>query len=572
MATGLTGSLNLLDPHADFEDSRNQTVLVTIAQVLGLALICAAFSLLRVLDTHLEHYAHIAIWTAFFLLAAVVACWYDRIGNVIWRAFQPPQTADYWVTPLAESTRKAGLLKVTLALVVMDTAILAFLIVLTGGFGHSPLDPLLPAIPIIAIIIRQPGRHIKLTLGLQVIILVGPVVHHLLHVKGILHPGILDGSYRADVQEPNFIYAFVVVASGALGLSLIELYLTHGYSAPVRAYHYVKCAPEVSQEANCKKLKGILVHGVKRWVIWLELQGLPTQGTSTVHDEVHVAQQAEILSLPHWLEGADRAREARRITRNIAFLTHAAHFIDDHFDPLRLRCLMHGLPEAIESGDPAKVLACEKRVQNLLRRMEKLAPKERRSYINRAVLRVVYGGLIQNAPDAETRDARLTDYVGFICLDSALASEIKGRYRALLSAQKLSLWVTTKVVIELLDCCGPGFSPSVSEFFNLLYGPMLYFADREGEVEREGFGDAFGKSRDDVIKNLPNEKDMGELIRMCQELVPTVFPQGVLPASRQAQLRHLREVYQEKLPRVIYTAYNSFLEPTEKVLGKSAAV
>ena len=275
-----------------------------------------------------------------------------------------------------------------------------------------------------------------------------------------------------------------------------------------------------------------------------------------MHDEQNVAYQAAILCLPYWKAEA-KGRARKQITRGITFLTYAAHWIDDHFDPISLRELDEGLKQKLQICGPDELLKWEPRVQKLPNRMRKLAPENQRDQIQRAVRRIIYGGLMQNAATEERVAKLLKDYVhDFI---NGLSDPVKQKYREILASpfpRNLSIWVTTKVVIELLDCCGDDFSPDRSEFYNLLYGPVLYYQDREAEIEREKFGPAFGK---DPLENLPNDEDMIKLVESCRSLVQPVLGSDALPASRQKQLQCLLRIYGDCIRQKVKESYEPFL-------------
>ena len=69
-----------------------------------------------------------------------------------------------------------------------------------------------------------------------------------------------------------------------------------------------------------------------------------------------------------------------------------------------------------------------------------------------------------------------------------LPDELKSLYSEILhSKSAIIVWITTKVVMELLDSCSPAFTHKEAEFFNLLYGPILFYQDWDIEISKESF-------------------------------------------------------------------------------------
>jgi hypothetical protein len=98
-----------------------------------------------------------------------------------------------------------------------------------------------------------------------------------------------------------------------------------------------------------------------------------------------------------------------------------------------------------------------------------------------------------------------------------------------------------------------------AELYNLLYAPILYYQDLPNEIERENFGEAFGKKPEEVRKKLPKDEDILFLIETSRRLAKEILGSDKLPASRRDQLKCLRDVYRSQIPEAIYNAYDTSL-------------
>jgi len=193
-------------------------------------------------------------------------------------------------------------------------------------------------------------------------------------------------------------------------------------------------------------------------------------------------------------------------------------------------------------------LAC--RLLRLKRRERVLLPP-RVKMVERAVERIIYGGLIQNAKSEKKLNSLLHKYSLFV--QNGLSEPLKSIYRKLAAGNcPLTAWVTAKVVLELLDSTSDAFSQDESEFFSLLYGPLLYYHDNDHEATEERFGEAFSNAK------LPEIPNMIKLIDECFVVLPRIFTNGKLTDGRRLQLRLLLSMYGNK-EQAIKNAYAKFL-------------
>lgn len=505
------------------------------------------------------------------------------------------------------------LIRGTFALVIADTTLLAVLIVMTGGVG-SPLDPLLPAISVIAFILRQPHRTIAWSLGVGLAIIFAFTIIH------SVHPLTSHWIYDAHV-DPRFHGIFGTVLVGAMSLSIVEYWLSYetpriltGIPESVQAVLDDR-QPEVVKARLAKQIR----RGAKNWIKWLSWRGLPLKDLSLVHDEKDVIRQAVILCIPYWIDdltptpshfgfiewaisvlmfvalkilGLDKSvppssvivqkcsarfhrwmaplyrwRDQRRkdkIARNVTFLTLAAHWVDDHFDALEEHRPEPFIRETILRGSPEQLLDRQliPRLNEALHGMEKCAHKQNRHHVRNAVIRIIYGGLVQNAPSRERLKGLREEYVNFIT--RRLVGDQKEIYQKLAKSKRpLAIFLTAKVVMELLDSCSLKADAAKlireAEFFNLLYCPILYCHDWDDEVAYEQYGKAFGDG-DEIRKHLPTVPDLVNIVKSCEPLVPIVFGQSGISNGRLTQLRVLMELYRGHLKLQLTNAYDDFLE------------
>src|SRR6185295_270009 len=91
--------------------------------------------------------------------------------------------------------------------------------------------------------------------------------------------------------------------------------------------------------------------------------------------------------------------------------------------------------------------------------MEKRAHRQNRHQVRNAVKRIIYGGLVQNATSRKRLKALREEYVNFI--SENLFGEQKRAYQKLAKSRRpLTILLTAKVVMELLDSCNLKADPA----------------------------------------------------------------------------------------------------------------
>ena len=562
---------DLFNQELDRDYSEQLSDMVSLAQVMGLMLILFGLAVLKDLP---KWQMRLTYWLFGTGLAALlmfrIYCWHDvrRARAARWFRWQAPQA-----TP--EAIRKTKILRATLLLILFDSMILMVLIPLTGGPGKSVLDPLVPTIPIIAVILRQPKRtvFVALSSGILLVALAAILwVFNPVDVPSQVSTGWITFTHR----DPRHAISFCIVTGGALLLSVLEL---ANYTKPEIGRDIGNTIqPFIDQDNRLKGIYWSLWRGSRTWIKWLEHRDLPLVDLSLVHPPEDILKQAVVLSAPYWVAQGDwkyRRFTRRRIARHITFLTFAAHWIDDHFDALETYCQDDKLRQVIRTSSPKEILNTHNpRLDELLQRMQRavvtpytsmrmqaygvlgldrrrkalLPPKV--AMVERAVVRIIYGGLIQNAECDRTLNSLLKQYNDFV--KNGLSEDLKSVYSELENSDcPLTAWVTAKVVMELLDSTSAEFSQDESEFFSLLYGPLLYYHDNKNEAAEERFGDAF-KAAD-----LPQILHMIEMIDRCFAVMPTIFHDGKLSEGRKLQLHLLLSLYGDK-EKAIRSAYGKF--------------
>ena len=547
--------------------------MVIVAQGMGLALIF--FGMLVLKD--LPWYPHMKLTSLLVglgigaLVAYHLYVWHDddRKRFAIGFGGQRP-------VPMSEAIRKTKILRATLTLILLDSIILCVLVPLTGGPGKSVLDPLVPTIPIIAVILRQPKRTVYWAFSSGVFLLLLAMVEWWFD-----HPPKINQPVTVDMvsfthRDPRHALSFCVVTGGALVLSVLELM---NYNKPEVGKDVTNTIAElVNQDRRLKGLDWPIWRGSRRWIKWLAHRDLPLADLSLVHPPEDILKQAVVLAAPYWVADGDwkyKLFTRRRITRHITFLTFAAHWIDDHFDALEKYCQNDQFREKIRNSTPKQILNTHNpRLDELLHRMqqavlprfvaplwlvcrvlrlkkqEKALLPPRMKMVERAVTRIIYGGLIQNAKSDQKLNSLLQKYNLFV--QDGLSEPLKSIYREIAASDSpLAAWVTAKVVLELLDATSDTFSQDESEFFSLLYGPLLYYHNNDYEATEERFGDAFRNTR------LPDTPEMIEMIDRCFDVLPTIFSSGTLTDGRKLQLRLLLSMYGNKEP-ALKSAYSRF--------------
>lgn len=594
---------------SDLEYLRTQTWMIAVTQSVGILLIAFGLGILRKASWPSGRLAVTlsgALIALLFLCGWALYCWRDRLRG----RFHHFKKRGGSVQEIPASRRKTRLLRGTLALIILDTCLLAVLIAITGGLGNSTLDPMLPAIPIIAIILRQPHRTIiwSLVLACVVVIVFTLLVKYPLVSFGMFDPRWIYNSHG----DPNYHYGLNLIALVVIVLSLAEYYFSYEPPEILTSIHEAIESLIDTETSDLNGLEKQITSGAKTWVKWLSHRDLPLEDLSLVHDETDVVRQAVVLCMPYWTDNVSppnsqwifiswpaekvfsvlkwfgfeerfslwlHRHRRKRIARHVTFLTFAAHWIDDHFDALEEHCPDATHRAKLLESSPDQILNSYvlSRLSEAVHKMEKTAHRSNRSEVRKAVKRIIYGGLVQNASSSARLERLVDDYIHFVTQD--LFDDLKEVYVSLSkSPRPLITLLSAKVVMELLDSCRKRDKAASfvkrTEFFNLLYSPILYYHDRENELQQEKYGNAFGSTLAEIEAKLPDEQDMIALIERCRPLIPTIFGATGLSSGRKMQLQLLIRLYHEKLPVPVREAYQRILEfgPPEEQNQPAAGV
>src|ERR1043166_5285497 len=565
---------DLWNPELDRKYSEQLSYWIIWAQRFGLVLILAGILVLR--DVHWRPHKLLTCGLVVVGFAALFGYKY-----YVWHDVDRTRAAEQFGSerglPMNEAIRKTKILRATLTLILLDSMILSILIQFTGGPGKSVLDPLVPIIPIIAVILRQPKRTVYWAFSSGILLVALAIFDWLFGHTSHLSAPVTEGLVAYTHRDPLHPLSFCIVTGGALALSVLEL---TSYNKPeIGRDVETNIAELVNKDRRLQGIHRAIKRGSRRWIKWLAHRDLPLADLSLVHEPEDILKQALVLAAPYWVADGDwkyKMFTRRRITRHITFLTFSAHWIDDHFDALERYCQDKTLRDRIRKSSPAEILDDRNpRLEELLQRMERavlprfvsprlflygifrLKKKQKAilpphvKMVRRAVERVIYGGLIQNA-EADAILVRLIDqYYGFI--KKGLSDDLVSLYSEIYESDcRLVAWTTAKVVMELFDAAAPTFSQNESEFFSLLYAPLLYYHDNKKEATEERFGEAFIKA------DLPGLPHMIDLVSRCRTLMPKVLGSDTLTDGRRLQLKLLLSMYGEN-EKEIMSEYNKFL-------------
>lgn len=625
MSQTLKNFTDFYDHPEDHESAISQKQMVVTTQLMGLLLLGGAVLSLKTptWTWKLEVAVPAVSLGVIFLIVWLAYCW----GDLFLPRFRQLKNEGYTIEAKPYCTRNTKLLRATHVLVLGDTALITSLIVVTGGIG-SPLDPLLGAISMIAIATRQRYSTVKWALATFLLVVAVLTILHVIHFQ--------LGSWAYDAHsDPRFHLILGVMVISVTVLSIFQWWLSN--ETPPLLACIPKTVNDLLTRAQMDSLVDELTREIKKgardWIRWLSDRRMPLKDLSLVHRERDVIEQAVILSLPYWIDDLtpepprfvflewitsaglfvllwslglhktvrpcsdivhDRGvqircwfspfrrwaelRRRRKIVRNVTFLTIAAHWIDDHFDALEDHCPDQLTRERILRESPEQLMNPTvlgrflPRLYEVISGMKKRAHKQNRHQIEHAVIRIIYGGLVQHASSRERFEQLRADYVQFINKD--LVGEQKQAYERIAAAKRpLAIFLTAKVVMELLDSCRRIDDPATfireAEFLNLLYCPILYYHDWNAEVLYEQYGKAFGDS-DEIQKSLPSVPDLVGIVRACEALMPKVLGRNELSTGRRAQLNLLLELYGQCLPIPLTNAYRRFLhlESTKPSIAK----
>ncbi|MBI1850334.1 MAG: hypothetical protein HYR85_08330 [Planctomycetes bacterium] len=469
-------------------------------------------------------------------------------------------------------------------LVIGDSLIVFMAILLTGGPGSSPFDPLLAAVPAVTIILRQPRKTVLGAITCQV--LWGSLA--LIHRDGT-RPPVLCGFTLHDVHgDENFHWALFIVIVGSLLLLVVETCAIHKIPVvgfPKAPRWSASCDRKFlgasnkqpgtgrSQElwpanidsqvrSTAAKRSAAIKRGAVEWARCLDWLGLNPVHISRVHGIDETYSQAVILCLPYWAcdnvekypwasGEVDWRRSAAALTERIAYLTFAAHWIDDLFDGADYQWGSgQARDNALETkGDLTALMSAAPAVERAVQRMLAIVNSDQREAAIRGIRRIVLGGCIQNARTVVERIALEKMYAELVREAVTPGSTL---FRGISGLRPGALWATSKVVMELLHSCEPGYVAETAEAYNLLYAPILYYQDIAMEKAVEGFGEGVSEK---LSEWLPGDEELLGMLSMYEEWRKENTERLNVRRARMRQLDLLRWQYRSQLPDVIHARY-----------------
>ena len=191
------------------------------------------------------------------------------------------------------------------------------------------------------------------------------------------------------------------------------------------------------------------------------------KATSSVHPYDDIEAHAFILGIV----SEDRWEEVQAKS----YLTYASHWIDDFFDCPDLAANPQQLLD--DRHDIRRALTNMGAVGRVGFAMAHRVPHPEAVY--KALHRMLYGGLVQRSRDRIQRRALMNEYweVATLFVDAAVAREIR-------TLQPEAYWASNKTVLELLNAAEMKLDFTISELWNLVYAPALFYQDADEERAR----------------------------------------------------------------------------------------
>ena len=307
---------------------------------------------------------------------------------------------------------------------------------------------------------------------------------------------------------------------------------------------------------------------------------------SRVHSEGDLRVQSYILAIPSWTPGDDPTVKTDEI-RNKAFMVGISHWIDDLVDGRGELSIYNKLKSIDDFGmnieyasDTFKILYEKIITKNTNRKFfEKLYDKienaatlpDNRKYLffslNRvAVGAVIFGPKIKERDRQKVLEAHNTALVNLIAKEGSSVNANKRWYRELqelltsMRAEdaglgKTLLGLTTKTVQEMaLASEGHNVCFGRSVLYSLLYAPMLYFHDVDGELMCQEMVplEIFDVNYDSIC---PWLEQMSKLIAYEHG------PKDSRQSSRQEQLKMAFRCFAPNLPPLVRDAFADIYDP-----------
>ena len=233
---------------------------------------------------------------------------------------------------------------------------------------------------------------------------------------------------------------------------------------------------------------------------------------------------------------------------------HFSHYYDDHVDRMKFdnddivnQEIVNKLRKNHQDIDQITDV-----LGNLGELCKIVAAKSRNSEgVLKAVQRLTYGGLIQQADSYEFQKKCLNEHMEFALrdLDSDLNNSIRKKINS------ATFLTTCNAIQELLHAYETKLDFNLCEIENLLAGPGMFYFDISREIEREKFKFFNGLE--------PSIHVMKDMIKIFEEYLPNYVDSRKLERFRQAKFFY--QTLKNVIPSELHEAYLSAIENYQRV-------
>ncbi|MEX0672543.1 MAG: hypothetical protein WDZ82_00895 [Candidatus Paceibacterota bacterium] len=230
---------------------------------------------------------------------------------------------------------------------------------------------------------------------------------------------------------------------------------------------------------------------------------------------------------------------------NKAYFVHAIHVLDDYFDEIG----WVNDPEILyeNRSDIEKVLKSLGDVGKFGTNM--IESVEDHSSVRKGIQKVMYGGLLaQNSSDKEKRGKLIQEYVkvGTELIDENFTSDIE-------KIDPTAYFMTNKVAMELINANEKDHDVNVSEAWNLIFTPALYYHNLSEEEKREVSG--FNKDEEPDL-----EEEMIKMVNLGFSYTNAFSDSEEKRKLRMDQFKLVCYSFKKVLPEAIFAEYMRHLE------------
>lgn len=450
-----------------------------------------------------------------------------------------------------------AVIQIGFAMMIVDCFLVGVLLILSGGFFHSSYSPLLFAVFTISITLRLPRKKIAAVF---------------LTALGVAIATILIWEFvpefRVDLiadREQGHRGALALTFSATLILTIVGGFEALRNPVPERqisaAFHRLKGT--IKEDAH---MRPALRNGMRAI---MDDVGRRSSGLmlGRVHDFRTIIEQAIILMYPHQHhERGSGTSQKRRASKDpcaeIAYLTFAAHWLDDLFDDriwtgvehLSYKC---DLPELIRGSRHLRRIR-----RSMLRRT-----RSTQHIVDRAIHRLWLAASMQHRENEKDFPDLLDRYVKVV-MDDSMSEELTEAYARMKANpdHHIIIWGTAKNILDLFDSCGPEFDSTCSEIYSIFYTPFLIYQNAAQERDIEEWSEVFRANvirHDDLFS-----QDVADRLHMCitvfEESIETLRKQSeVVLDGRRRQLWALMGLYGHTLPRSLQAEYERLVDESK---------